>query len=582
MMSRPVRTIASSASMRDAGELMARWGHGGLPIADEGVLVGIVTRKDVDKAVRHGLEHAPVTGFMTRDVLTVAPGTDLRELERVLASRGIGRVPVLDGNVIVGIVTRKDVLRAEYGDAYIDRRIARAPEATERFLASVSTLLPADARDALRLLGETAASSGLRAHVVGGFVRDMLLARPNLDIDVVIEGDGIAFAEKVAERVGVRLKVHRRFGTAVIPFSRELHVDVASARAEYYTRPGALPTVERSSLRQDLLPPRLHHQRDGGVPRPRVLRRDRRPVRGSQRSGRRHRARAARAVVRRRPHARAAGRAVRDALRVRDGRADRGLARRAVAMGLLEEISGARLREELLAILEEDDPALHCERLEALGALPALPARGVRHGRRWPTCAPSWSRSRQMPAARAAAALGVPLRCSWRSPVAAGRPPWTAGSSACASAGRCRRWPQEAAHGRRRAAASLERPRAVARLAPARAARPAHARGARLRARGRVGRACARRVDRFAEVLSHVRLEVSGDDLVAMGADPSAAFSDILTRIRARRLDGAVAGRTAELDDLRRLAVRAGLIPAPRRKSLPCTSDARSPSSVSC
>jgi len=68
----------------------------------------------------------------------------------------------------------------------------------------------------------------------------------------VVEGDGLTFALEVAERLGKRVKVHRRFGTAVLVWSKELHVDITSARTEYYQRPGALPTVERSSLRQDL------------------------------------------------------------------------------------------------------------------------------------------------------------------------------------------------------------------------------------------------------------------------------------------------------------------------------------------
>ena len=70
VMSRDVRSLGPSATMREAGELMARWGHGGVPIVEQGALVGLVTRKDVDKAQRHGLAHAPVTGFMTRDVIS--------------------------------------------------------------------------------------------------------------------------------------------------------------------------------------------------------------------------------------------------------------------------------------------------------------------------------------------------------------------------------------------------------------------------------------------------------------------------------------------------------------------------------
>ncbi len=116
-----------------------------------------------------------------------------------------------------------------------------------------SPFCPTDARSALRDIGKLAQERGVRAHVVGGFVRDMLLSHPNLDIDVVIEGDAVEFAEAAAESMGARVKVHRRFGTAILVLSHTLHVDVTSARTEYYTRPGALPTVERSSLRQDLL-----------------------------------------------------------------------------------------------------------------------------------------------------------------------------------------------------------------------------------------------------------------------------------------------------------------------------------------
>ena len=169
VMSAPVRSIGPDTSMAQAGELMATWGHGGVPVVDEGELVGIVTRKDVDKALRHRLDHAPVRGFIGKGVVTVGPDMDLAELEETLATRGIGRVPVVSGGAIVGIVTRKDVLRAEHGDAYLDRGTSRAhPRATRRFLEGVETLLPPALRDALRELGEVARDQGCGAHIVGG------------------------------------------------------------------------------------------------------------------------------------------------------------------------------------------------------------------------------------------------------------------------------------------------------------------------------------------------------------------------------------------------------------------------------
>ncbi|MDP1793636.1 MAG: CBS domain-containing protein, partial [Acidimicrobiales bacterium] len=253
VMSREVRTVLPGSTMTEAGELMARWGHGGLPIVEEGVLVGLVTRKDVDKALRHGLGHAPVTGFMTRDVLTIDPSADVAEIEQLMAGRGIGRLPVVEDGRILGIVTRKDVLRAEHGDGYLVAGLQGVhPAAQGRFAGSVRSLLPDVVSSTLGALGQLADERGERAHAVGGFVRDMLLGRANLDVDVVVEGDGVAFAQEFAERHGTDVKIHRRFGTAVLVVSKELHVDVTSARSEYYVRPGALPTVERSSLRQDL------------------------------------------------------------------------------------------------------------------------------------------------------------------------------------------------------------------------------------------------------------------------------------------------------------------------------------------
>lgn len=74
----------------------------------------------------------------------------------------------------------------------------------------------------------------------------------NLDVDIVVEGDGIRFAETFAEEQGARVRPHHKFGTAVLVFPDGFKVDVATARVEYYLKPAALPTVEYSSLKQDM------------------------------------------------------------------------------------------------------------------------------------------------------------------------------------------------------------------------------------------------------------------------------------------------------------------------------------------
>ncbi|MEX2221808.1 MAG: hypothetical protein WEG40_08420, partial [Candidatus Rokuibacteriota bacterium] len=120
----------------------------------------------------------------------------------------------------------------------------------------------------LRVAGKIGEGMGAPAYVVGGFVRDLLLgaaAAPTLfpDIDVVVEGDGIAFARRLAEEIGGTLLVHGSFGTASIeaghapagagldgiPLGR---VDVASARREHYRAAGALPDVVPAPIAEDL------------------------------------------------------------------------------------------------------------------------------------------------------------------------------------------------------------------------------------------------------------------------------------------------------------------------------------------
>ena len=103
----------------------------------------------------------------------------------------------------------------------------------------------------LRTAGEVAEGMGSSTYLVGGLVRDLLLGVENLDVDITVEGDGIAFAKKLAQRLSGRVKGQTRFGTAIVTFRGGFKIDVATARQEYYERPAALPTVQKSSLRDD-------------------------------------------------------------------------------------------------------------------------------------------------------------------------------------------------------------------------------------------------------------------------------------------------------------------------------------------
>ena len=115
----------------------------------------------------------------------------------------------------------------------------------------------------LRVAGKIGEGLGAPAYAVGGFVRDLLTGAPPPDVDLVIEGDGVAFARRLAEEIGGTVLVHRSFGTASIEGGRAPagagldgvalgRVDVASARREHYATAGALPEVEPANLLEDL------------------------------------------------------------------------------------------------------------------------------------------------------------------------------------------------------------------------------------------------------------------------------------------------------------------------------------------
>ena len=97
-----------------------------------------------------------------------------------------------------------------------------------------------------------AKDTGMRAFVIGGFVRDYFLGIPNDDIDIVVEGSGIKFAQKFAEVVNGELTVYENFGTAMVHFGDQ-KVEFVGARKEHYERGSRKPFCENGTLHDDQL-----------------------------------------------------------------------------------------------------------------------------------------------------------------------------------------------------------------------------------------------------------------------------------------------------------------------------------------
>jgi tRNA nucleotidyltransferase (CCA-adding enzyme) len=263
IMSKRPRLLDPSTSVQEAARLMQKYGYEGFPVVQEGRVIGLLTRRAVDRALAHKL-NLTAASLMEAGEVTVRPTDSLQHLQAVMTDSGWGQVPVVDENgKILGIVTRTDLLKT----------LAPRPAAggTRDLAERLETALPPERLALLKAVIAAAEEQNAALYIVGGFVRDLLLDRPGLDFDLVVEGDAIALAKVLAHRYGGRVTGHSRFGTAKWFLEDGFRVsrlgirsraalpsflDFISARTEFYERPTALPTVERGSIKLDL------HRRD--------------------------------------------------------------------------------------------------------------------------------------------------------------------------------------------------------------------------------------------------------------------------------------------------------------------------------
>ncbi len=276
MMSSPVRTILPETSIDQARRILLRYGHSGLSVVDaDGQLVGILSRRDLDIALHHGFGHAPVKGYMSAPVRTIKPETTLPEIESLMVTYDIGRLPVLRDQQLVGIVTRTDLLRQlhQLKQAHQQAHQQDFPTVAPRpsVIQRLDQALPPKLREILAVAATAAQSQGWQLYLVGGAVRDLLLAPEDgtitfREFDLVVDGEntqksqgaGVELARQLQTHFReVQLQVYGQFQTASLlwredPEIGSFTVDIATARSEFYPYPAANPEVTASSIRQDL------------------------------------------------------------------------------------------------------------------------------------------------------------------------------------------------------------------------------------------------------------------------------------------------------------------------------------------
>ncbi len=354
VMSYPVKVVNEDVSILEVSEILRKYGHSGIPIVDKNNnLVGIITRKDVDKAIGHGLSHAPVKGFKSHGVVRAAPDSTIGRIQNLMIENGIGRVPVTDKKKIIGIVTRKDILRFLHG----------------RVFENLWEVFPPKVQKILNDVSDKAKVLKYDTYLVGGIVRDALLKVPNFDVDIVVEGDGIKFGKELSKRFKCKLETHRKFGTSVIVLEDGQHIDIATARVEYYKSPAALPTVESGNIRQDL------SRRDFTI-NTMALSLNKKNLGeildffGGREDLKNKRIRVLHKMSFIEDPTRIF-RAVRFEKRLgfkMDSQTER-LARTTIDMDIVSRLNGVRIRDELISIFSEDNPLEAVKRLDELGAL---------------------------------------------------------------------------------------------------------------------------------------------------------------------------------------------------------------------
>ena len=258
LMTFPVIRISPGETVKEAADLMTRYNINVLLVMDgNDGLKGYVTRQIVEKAVFFSLENIEITEYMNIDVHTIHPGAGLKEVQELIIKNRLRILPVVEANKVQGVITRTDLLNILVGDPLIPEFLYNSENAShfirkKNLAGTLKERVPRKVIKVLKDFGHVADMLGFNAYLVGGLVRDVLLKRENLDVDIVVEGDGIKFAHEFAEHYGARVRSHKKFGTAVLILPDGFKVDVATARMEYYESPGAPPIVETSSLKLDL------------------------------------------------------------------------------------------------------------------------------------------------------------------------------------------------------------------------------------------------------------------------------------------------------------------------------------------
>jgi len=256
----------SRTSFINVSEIVSFFGGGGHSFAASAIIKG-KSLIDVEKQLYEVLNKnikplLTVEEAMSSPIKAVSPEVSLEEAKKIMGNNKV----VLNSSISlkraqeimlekhsreavifkedkpVGVISGNNLLSAFHQQKKNPKNLKQLLEET----------VPYKIQKLLEQAGIVAEELGYKAFIVGGVVRDILLGIENLDIDLVIEGDGILFSTQFTKKIGGEIKKYKEFGTATITLPDGFKLDIATSREEFYSEPASLPQVKPASLQRDL------------------------------------------------------------------------------------------------------------------------------------------------------------------------------------------------------------------------------------------------------------------------------------------------------------------------------------------
>jgi tRNA nucleotidyltransferase (CCA-adding enzyme) len=257
VMTSPAKVISSDLTFEKALNIFANYNYNTMPVIKNNKVVGIITRNDIFRGIRHGLSNEPIHTIMQVEFEHVSPDTPFHILEDIIIGKNQKIIPVIDNDKLIGVVTRMDILRLfrdrltnyKTFNKMIENRTNSYKEANVANL--LKDRIPANLYNLLITIGNISNDINCSSYLVGGFTRDLLLNERNFDIDIVVEGDATRLAKEFSKLKNAKMSIHTKYMTAVV-FADNIRIDFATSRTEHYSSPASFPKIEYSSIKSDL------------------------------------------------------------------------------------------------------------------------------------------------------------------------------------------------------------------------------------------------------------------------------------------------------------------------------------------